>query len=1167
MEPRQFTHLHLHTEYSLLDGACRIDKLFDRLSQLGQKAVAITDHGAMYGAVDFYKAAKKAGIKPIIGCEVYVAPRSRTDKVHRVDSSSYHLVLLCENETGYKNLIKLVSAGFVEGFYGKPRIDHELLCRHHEGLIALSACLAGEIPQALLAGDLEKAKETACFYKNLFGPDHYYIEIQDHNLPEQKEVLPALIRLAEELDIPLVATNDCHYLTREDSRMHHILICIQTGKTVQDEDVMEFGSDEFYVKSADEMYQLFQLVPQACENTNKIAQMCNFDFEFGVTKLPYFEAPNGQDNKEYFCRLCEEGLVKHYGPNVPKEIRRRLDYEISIIDKMGYINYYLIVFDFINYAKSQNIPVGPGRGSGAGSLCAYCIGITAIDPIQYNLLFERFLNPERVSMPDFDVDFCYERRQEVIDYVVRKYGADHVAQIITFGTMAARQALRDVGRAMALPYQQVDTVAKLVPSEPKMTLEKALKVSVDLKKLYEEDATIHELVEMALKVEGMPRHASTHAAGVVITREAAQEYVPLSCNDGQIVTQFTMTTIEELGLLKMDFLGLRTLTVLRDAERMVQQKKDPSFRLDQIPLDDKATFEMLSAGDAYGVFQFESTGMRQVLAQLKPVGIEDLIAVISLYRPGPMDSIPTYIRNRHHPDQIRYKTPQLEPILKVTNGCIVYQEQVMQICRSLAGFSYGQADLVRRAMSKKKHDVMEQERAHFIDGNKTPGHECCGCVANGIDRKVANEIFDDMSSFASYAFNKSHAAAYAFVAYQTAYLKCHYVHEFMAALLTSVLENTDKVIEYTSECQRLGIHVLPPDINRSELGFTVDGENIRFGLLALKNVGRSLIQTVLDRREGGYTSMYDFCKRLYGREINRRAVESFIKSGSFDQFGATRHAMMDALEGMLKSIEGEAKRNLEGQISLFGALDEENNAADDYHLPNTPEYPAAELLKMEKEVSGLYLSGHPLDEFRDVIRRTASHNIAALTGEEADVRDDQKVVLVCTVVHTRFLTTKSSAMMAFVTVEDLTGTMEVVVFPRVLQQYGDAIFDNAVVVLKGRISVKEDEAAKLLADEILNLRQYAGAHSAVQLEKQQPEAATALDTRRILYLKVPSKSSPEFALVKDYLNIFSGQTPVRIRFADTRQMVAAPRSMYALASERLLQQLSKLLGDDCVVLK
>lgn len=816
---RNFTHLHLHTEYSLLDGACRIEGLMQRVKALGQTAVAITDHGVMYGCVDFYKAAKKAGVKPIIGCEVYVATRTRFDKVNRIDGSN-HLVLLCKNETGYKNLIKMVSAGFTEGFYNKPRVDHELLEEYHEGLICLSACLAGEIPQALLAGDYEKAKNLARYYEDLFGKGNYYIEIQDHGLDEQRTVLPLLVRLSRETGIPLVATNDAHYLEKEDSRMQHILICIQTNKTVNDDDVLEFGTDEFYVKSTDEMYELFSAWPEACENTNRIAEMCSFDFEFGVTKLPYFVAPDGMDNKEYFVKLCRDGLLRRYGADVPEDIRVRLDYEISIIDRMGYINYYLIVFDFINYAKSQGIPVGPGRGSGAGSLAAYCVGITNIDPIKYNLLFERFLNPERVSMPDFDIDFCYERRQEVIDYVIRKYGADHVAQIVTFGTMAARAAIRDVGRVLDMPYGTVDGIAKLVPMEPKMTLTKALSISRELKARYDADPQVKELIDMSLKLEGMPRHASTHAAGVVITREAADEYVPLATNDGNPVTQFTMTTIEELGLLKMDFLGLRTLTVIDDAEKMIR-KREPGFSMDAVPYDDQRVYAMLNAGETEGVFQMESGGMTQAVMGLQSKSLEDIIAIISLYRPGPMESIPTYIANRHNPGNVKYKTPQLEHILDVTNGCIVYQEQVMQICRELAGFSYGQADLVRRAMSKKKHDVMEKERQHFVHGNTEPGHECAGCVANGISEAVANAIFDDMSSFASYAFNKAHAAAYAVVAYQTAYLKRHYPREFMAALLTSVLDNTGKVIEYTAECQRMGIRVLPPDINASDAGFTV----------------------------------------------------------------------------------------------------------------------------------------------------------------------------------------------------------------------------------------------------------------------------------------------------------------------------------------------------------
>lgn len=1151
-EKQQFTHLHVHTEYSLLDGACRIDGLIKRVKALGQTAVAITDHGAMYGCVDFYKAAKKEGIKPIIGCEVYVATRTRFDKVHKLDGNN-HLILLCENETGYKNLIKMVSAGFVEGFYSKPRIDHELLQKYHEGLICLSACLAGEIPQALLAGNREKAVKTALYYKELFGKDKFYIELQDHGLEEQQRILPSLIEIARENDIPLVATNDAHYLEKADSKMQRLLVCIQTGKTINDDDKLEFATDEFYIKSTDEMYDLFSIVPEACENTNKIAEMCNFDFEFGVTKLPYFEAPDGMDNKDYFVMLCEKGLQKHYGPDVPKTVRERLDYEISIIDRMGYINYYLIVFDFINYAKSKGIPVGPGRGSGAGSLAAYCIGITGIDPIKYNLLFERFLNPERVSMPDFDIDFCYERRQEVIDYVNRKYGSDHVAQIITFGTMLARGAIRDIGRVLEIPYQTVDSVAKLVPMEPKMTISKALKVSPELKKLYDGDDTIKELIDLALKVEGMPRHASTHAAGVVITREAAQEYVPLSCNDGQIVTQFTMTTIEELGLLKMDFLGLRTLTVISDAEKMIRATQNPDFSIDAIDYGDKAVFEMLSNGDTAGTFQFESSGMRQVLMGLKPRDVEDLIAVISLYRPGPMDSIPTYIRNRHNPEKITYKHEALSNILDVTNGCIVYQEQVMQIFRKLAGFSYGQADLVRRAMSKKKHDVMEKEGHNFIYGSTEKGHECPGCVANGIPESVAKEIYDDMSSFASYAFNKSHAAAYAVVAYQTAFLKCHYQRQYMAALLTSVLDNTDKVIEYTAECQRLGIKILPPDINKSGEGFTVEGENLRFGLLALKNVGRGLIQNVIQTRaDGEYTSLYDFCKRMYGKELNRRAVESFIKSGAMDGLEKTRHQMMNGVESVLKSVENTKKSVNELQLDFFSMS--ETQVKDEFDLPEVPEYTVTELLNMEKEISGLYLSGHPLDEYRDAAAKLRTCNVIDITGEEKKVADNTSVTLVCTIVRTKYLTTKQNSMMAFITAEDLTGTIEIVVFPKVLLDCNGAISDNAVVIIKGRVSTKEDETPKVLAESVLSINDA----KPKKLENK-PEHQ--------LYLRIPSQNSPLLKKAENLFEIFEGDYPVKIYFEDTKKIVLVPKRMYVANNSRLHSELCELLGEKNVVVK
>ena len=1155
---RNFTHLHLHTEYSLLDGACRIEGLMQRVKALGQTAVAITDHGVMYGCVDFYKAAKKAGVKPIIGCEVYVATRTRFDKVNRIDGSN-HLVLLCKNETGYKNLIKMVSAGFTEGFYNKPRVDHELLEEYHEGLICLSACLAGEIPQALLAGDYEKAKNLARYYEDLFGKGNYYIEIQDHGLDEQRTVLPLLVRLSRETGIPLVATNDAHYLEKEDSRMQHILICIQTNKTVNDDDVLEFGTDEFYVKSTDEMYELFSAWPEACENTNRIAEMCSFDFEFGVTKLPYFVAPDGMDNKEYFVKLCRDGLLRRYGADVPEDIRARLDYEISIIDRMGYINYYLIVFDFINYAKSQGIPVGPGRGSGAGSLAAYCVGITNIDPIKYNLLFERFLNPERVSMPDFDIDFCYERRQEVIDYVIRKYGADHVAQIVTFGTMAARAAIRDVGRVLDMPYGTVDGIAKLVPMEPKMTLTKALSISRELKARYDADPQVKELIDMSLKLEGMPRHASTHAAGVVITREAADEYVPLATNDGNPVTQFTMTTIEELGLLKMDFLGLRTLTVIDDAEKMIR-KREPGFSMDAVPYDDQRVYAMLNAGETEGVFQMESGGMTQAVMGLQSKSLEDIIAIISLYRPGPMESIPTYIANRHNPGNVKYKTPQLEHILDVTNGCIVYQEQVMQICRELAGFSYGQADLVRRAMSKKKHDVMEKERQHFVHGNTEPGHECAGCVANGISETVANAIFDDMSSFASYAFNKAHAAAYAVVAYQTAYLKRHYPREFMAALLTSVLDNTGKVIEYTAECQRMGIRVLPPDINASDAGFTVEGKDIRFGLLALKNVGRNLIATVVRERSGTpYRSLYDFCKRLHGTEINRRAVESMIKSGAFDNLEAKRRSMMDGVEGILKSVESEARRNLDGQIDLFGALDgEQESGRNVYKLPDSgEEYPYDILLQMEKEVSGLYLSGHPLDHYRPVIEKVSTCRISELVGENAHAYDEQNVTLVCTVVRTKTINTKAGGMMAFITVEDLSGSMEVLAFPKVLLGASEAVHDNAVVVIKGRVSYKEDEPSKLIADSIVDVERY-------EPDKIKTDIKS---TKNGLWLKLSSMRSESFEETKNLLQIFEGNFPVYMYFEDTKQRMLAPKSLWCTQSDLLVSELERVLGAGNVKVK
>ncbi|MDY5203840.1 MAG: DNA polymerase III subunit alpha [Gemmiger sp.] len=1163
---RQFTHLHVHTEYSLLDGACRIDRLFDHIKAMGQTACAITDHGVMYGCVAFFDAAKAAGIKPIIGCEVYVATRTRFDKVNRIDGNN-HLILLCKNETGYKNLIKMVSAGFTEGFYSKPRIDKDLLEQYHEGLICLSACLAGEIPQAILAGDYERAKQAALYYRDLFGEGNYYIELQDHGLEEDQVVLPQLIRLARETGIPMAATNDAHYITKEDAKMQSILLCIQTGKTIADADRMEFQTDEFYLKSTDEMYDLFSMVPEACENTNKIAEQCNFEFTFGETKLPYFKAPDGMENQAYFEKLCWEGLERRYPGKVTDALKERLSYEINVVKTMGYTNYYLIVYDFINYAKSRDIPVGPGRGSGAGSLAAYCVGITDIDPIRYNLIFERFLNPERVSMPDFDVDFCYERRQEVIDYVNEKYGRDHVAQIVTFGTMAARAAVRDVGRVMGMSYQDVDRVAKLIPMELKMTLKKALEVSPDLKALYDADSQVHELIDTSLKVEGMPRHASTHAAGVVITREPATEYVPLSTNDGLPVTQFNMVEIERLGLLKMDFLGLRTLTVIHDTEMAVRRTKDPDFRVANIDYDDPDTYEMLTRGETEGIFQLESTGMTQVLMSMRPKNLEDVIALISLYRPGPMDSIPTYLRNRKDPSKVVYQTPQMAHIVDVTNGVVIYQEQVMQICRELAGFSFGQADNVRRAMSKKKLKVMEAEREHFVHGCTEPGKECAGCVKNGIPESVANQIYDDMISFASYAFNKSHAACYAYVAFQTAYLKCHYPHEFMAALLTSVLDNTAKVIEYTSECQRIGIKVLPPDINVSRGGFTVDGESIRFGLNAVKSVGRNLIDAVVkDRKNRPYRGLYDFCKRLHGNELNRRALENLVKAGAFDALEPTRRGMIDSAEGVLKSVETDARQNLEGQMDLFGMMGgEEEQAATDYKIPNTPEYPASELLKMEKEVSGLYLSGHPLDAYRPQIRQISTCTIADLQGEEARRFDNQNVTILCTVVKNKIMTTKSNTLMAFTTVEDLTGTMELLIFPRVLAECRAALQENAVVVANGRVSVKEEEAARLIVEGVQPIESYDPSKSFGKNRVEKVRRETSGGEATGYFLTVPSRQCPEMHRVENLLcNIFDGGTvKVYFCFADTGQKALA-RHMAVKDDPLLRAELERILGKEHV---
>lgn len=1149
-----FVHLHVHSEYSLLDGACRIKRLVSRAKELGQPAVAITDHGVMNGVIDFYKECKAQGVKPIIGCEVYVAPRTRFDKVNGLDNSPYHLVLLCKDNNGYQNLIKMVSQAFTEGFYSKPRVDLELLKKHSEGLIALSACLAGEIPRKLVADDYNGALNAAQEYIDIFGKENFFIEIQDHGIPEQKKILSDLYRLSKETGVGLVATNDAHYIEKDDSRMQHVLICIQTNRTVDEEGGLEFSTEEFYLKSQEEMENLFSAYPEAIENTVKIAERCNVSFEFGNTKLPNYTAPTGESNRDYFYRLCFEGLYRNYGKDVDKSIVDRLNYELSVIEKMGYITYYLIVYDFIRYAKEKGIPVGPGRGSGAGSLAAYCIGITGIDPIRFNLLFERFLNPERVSMPDFDVDFCYERRQEVIEYVIEKYGADHVAQIVTFGTMAAKQAIRDVGRALGMSYQATDEIAKLIPNDLKITIDKALKASEKLNEKYNESSQIKELIDMARKLEGMPRHSSMHAAGVVITDIPVSDYVPLQKNDDSVVTQFPMTTLEELGLLKMDFLGLRTLTVIEDAVKLIKEI-NPDFDENKIDINDRATFEMLSKGNTKGVFQFESAGMREELMELKPTCIEDLIAVISLYRPGPMDSIPQYNKNRHNPDAITYKHPLLKPILEVTYGCIVYQEQVMQIFRELAGFSLGRADLVRRAMSKKKFDVMEKERQNFIYGSD----EIDGAIKRGVDEKTANEIFDQMLSFASYAFNKSHAAAYAFVSYKTAYLKCHYPTQFMAALMTSVLENTDKLISYVSSCSDMGIKVLPPDISHSDIGFSVDGSSIRFGLLAVKNLGKGVISTIINsrKREGEFKSFYDFCKRIHGKDFNKKSIESLIKCGALDSLGYNRREMMNGYESVFEKINAENRRTQFGQTNLFAFESEEIGYVEDHSLPRMEEFPKDTILRFEKETIGMFLSGHPVMPFSPLIKQKKFTTTGMLKEENSSITDGEKISILGVVTQIKLRNTRNNRSMATVLLEDLEGSCEVLVFPNILLKYESELYEyktddkKSIVIINGTVDMKDEGSAKIICDSVLH-----------------PNLIDCdVKKARKLFLKVPSKDSYEYSSALSLLSANKGDCEVLVRLADTNILIKLSDKYFTDASLALMEDLRNLLGNDCVVLR
>ena len=1152
-----FVHLHVHTEYSLLDGACRIGKMMDRVKELGQTAIAITDHGVMYGCIDFYKAAKAAGIKPIIGCEVYVTRRTIADRVYGVDNDPYHLVLLCKDRKGYENLCLLVSEAFMNGFYGKPRVDLDMLRKHHEGLIALSACLAGAIPQYLLSQDYEGAKEYALKLADIFGDGNFYLELQDHGIAEQTPVNQGVQRLARETGLPLVITNDAHYLTKEDAKMQDVLLCVQTGRTVDDTNRMRFETEEFYLKSEQQLRELFPGCDEAIENTARIAERCNLDFVFNEYHLPSFPVPEGYSNEEYFRKLCYEGFAERY-PDKPQSYIDRLEYEIGVISRMGYVNYYLIVWDFINYAKSQGIPVGPGRGSGAASIVAYCMHITEVDPMKYSLIFERFLNPERVSMPDFDTDFCQERRGEVIDYVIQKYGADRVAQIATFGTMAARGAIRDVGRALNFTYAETDMVAKLVPTALHITLKEALEVSPKLKELYDTQDRVKTLIDTAMSLEGMPRNTSTHAAGVVITADPVCSYVPLSRNDDTIVTQYTMTTIEELGLLKMDFLGLRNLTVIEDAQREIR-KLEPDFDISKVPDDDPETFAMLAEGKTQGVFQLESAGITGVCVNMRPTSIEDMTAIVALYRPGPMDSIPTFIANKLDPRKIRYKTPLLEPILKVTYGCIVYQEQVIEIFRSLGGYTMGQADNIRRAISKKKMKVIEAERKVFVYGD--PAQGITGCMGHGVPETVAQSIYDEIVDFANYAFNKAHAVCYAVVSYQTAYLKCHYPKQYMAALMTSVLDSATKISGYINECKEMGIPVLPPDINHSEDPFVVEGESIRFGLGAVKNVGHGLIRAVVSKRqEGGhFRSLEDFIRRMGEGELNKRAVENFIKCGAMDCFGRNRSEHLAVYDSMMNTIASSRKRNLEGQIGLFSLLEDPEEDLS-MPIPSMPELHKADMLLMEKETTGIYLSGHPMDDYRQYLHNTRVVNIDELMGEDSRFKDDQIVSVAGVVQSLKMKTTRNNSMMAYVTLEDDTASIEMLAFSKVIEQYGSYLYENSPVVITGRLSIRDEKEPQIVINRARPIQDFA---NNVIMQREDELIRENRTHQGTLYLRLTSEEDPRYPKVKAILNMFPGESQVVLFFADTKQR----RGTRCVLMDSMLEELQNVLGDGNVVMK
>lgn len=1155
-----FVHLHVHSEYSLLDGFCRVKELVKEVKKLGQDSVAITDHGAMYGVIEFYQAAKKEGIKPIIGCEVYVAPRGRKSKSIDLDRENHHLILLCENQKGYQNLMELVSLSNTEGFYFKPRVDKELLEKYHEGLIALSGCLAGEISRCLRFNDYESAKKSALAYQDIFGKENFFIELQNHNILDEQKILPLLIKLARELNIPMAVTNDCHYLKKEDSFLQKVLVCLQTNRTISEPNSMIFPTNEFYLKSEEELRELFSDIPEAIENTQKIADRCYVEIEFGKLQLPHFEVPENQDNQEYFRKKCFAGLKERFGENPPEKYRQRLEYELKVIHQMGFTDYFLIVSDYVEFARKNDIPVGVGRGSGAGSLAAYCMDITRLDPIQYGLLFERFLNPERVSMPDFDIDFCTERRQEVINYVIQKYGMDHVAHIAAFGRLGAKGAIRDTGRVLGVPAAVCDKAARLIPKNTTMTLPELLESIPELKSIYQSDRQTREMIDIAMRLEGIPRNTTTHAAGIVITEKPVNEYLPIFMNNDAPMTQYTMTEIEALGLLKMDFLGLRNLTIIHHAVKEIQ-KREPDFDIGLISFNDKKIFDLYARGDTAGIFQFESPGMVRTLKRYQPENMEDLIAVLSLYRPGPRDSIPDYIERRKNPEKIKYKHPLLKPILESTYGCIVYQEQVMQIFRELAGYSLGQADLVRRAISKKNHEIIQKEKEGFL----------AGCLERNVPKEIAEDIFLEIESFASYAFNRSHAAAYSCISYQTAYLKYYYPCEYNAALLTSVLDNSSKVSEYIDDCTKHGILVLPPSVNESEAGFSAEDGNIRFGLMAVRNLGRNLIEKIIrNRRENGeFKSFYDFCRRVYSREFNNRALECLIFSGALDHLGANRHQMIEGMDIYLEYLENLKSTVADGQMSLFGLGENGYEGESIPKLPALSEYDVSELYRMEKTVTGIYISGHPVSKYEKVIQALHTVKIRDILND-AELYPDKKIVEIIAIVSELTVRmTKAGQRMAYITLEDKSGSIKMTVFPNTLSEFGSYLAEGNILKISGSVQREDEETVNLICRKI----EKAPLEVPAVLPKRQQEMQEVRKKPVVkvfqagkfqpgLYLRVPSKESEEYRRAMQIVAIFDGKTPLYLFLEDRKKLVKAPDSMRVDINEVMLREIQKRIGEE-----